>query len=67
MATEGTKFQVNYKKHDGTLINLYATDTELETGLTDLAMECNESRQQELVLSRWQQHQHQQLHQLLSI
>jgi hypothetical protein len=39
MATEGTKFQVNYKLNDGTLINLYATDVkELETGLTDLAM-----------------------------
>ena len=39
MATEGTKFQVNYKLADGTLINLYATDVkELETGLTDLAM-----------------------------
>jgi len=39
MATEGTKFQVNYKLADGTLINLYAaTVQELETGLTDLAM-----------------------------
>lgn len=39
MATEGTKFQVNYKLNDGTLINLYAADVkELETGLTDLAM-----------------------------
>ena len=39
MATEGTKFQINYKLADGTLINLYATDVkELETGLTDLAM-----------------------------
>ena len=39
MATEGTKFQINYKLSDGTLINLYATDVkELETGLTDLAM-----------------------------
>ena len=39
MATEGTKFQINYKLNDGTLINLYATDVkELETGLTDLAM-----------------------------
>jgi hypothetical protein len=39
MATEGTKFQINYKLHDGTLINLYAaTVQELETGLTDLAM-----------------------------
>ena len=39
MATEGTKFQINYKLADGTLINLYAaTVQELETGLTDLAM-----------------------------
>jgi hypothetical protein len=39
MATEGTKFQVNYKLADGTLINLYAaTVTELESGLADLAM-----------------------------
>ena len=34
MATEGTKFQVNFKLADGTLINVYASDaTELETGL----------------------------------
>ena len=39
MATEGTKYQINYKLNDGTLINLYATDVkELETGLTDLSM-----------------------------
>jgi hypothetical protein len=39
MATEGTKFQVNYKLADGTLINLYAASvTELEAGLADLAM-----------------------------
>ena len=39
MATEGTKFQINYKLHDGTLINLYAaTVQELETGLADIAM-----------------------------
>lgn len=39
MATEGTKFQINYKLSDGTLINLYAaTVTELESGLADLAM-----------------------------
>ena len=39
MATEGTKFQVNYKLADGTLINLYAaTVAELEAGLADLAM-----------------------------
>ena len=39
MATEGTKFQINYKLNDGTLINLYAASVqELETGLADLAM-----------------------------
>jgi hypothetical protein len=39
MATEGTKFQVNYKLADGTLINLYAADVrELEAGLADIAM-----------------------------
>lgn len=39
MATEGTKFQINYKLNDGTLINLYAGSvTELESGLADLAM-----------------------------
>ena len=39
MATEGTKFQINYKLNDGTLINLYATSVkELESGLADLAM-----------------------------
>ncbi len=39
MATEGTKFQINYKLNDGTLINLYAANVqELETGLADLAM-----------------------------
>jgi hypothetical protein len=38
-APDTTKFQVNYKLADGTLINLYATSvTELETGLADLAM-----------------------------
>lgn len=38
-ANENTKFQINYKLNDGTLINLYASDVkELETGLTDLAM-----------------------------
>jgi len=38
-ANENTKFQINYKLADGTLINLYASDVkELETGLTDLAM-----------------------------
>ncbi len=39
MATEGTKFQINYKLNDGTLIYVYAaSDTELESGLADLAM-----------------------------
>jgi len=39
MSVEGTKFQVNYKLPDGTLINLYAKDVrDLETGLTDLSM-----------------------------
>ena len=39
MATEGTKFQINYKLADGTLINLYAKDVkDLETGLADLGM-----------------------------
>jgi hypothetical protein len=39
MATEGTKFQINYKLADGTLINLYAKDVkDLETGLNDLGM-----------------------------
>ena len=38
-APETTKFQINYKLNDGTLINLYATSvTELESGLADLAM-----------------------------
>lgn len=38
-APDTTKFQINYKLSDGTLINLYATDVkELESGLTDLGM-----------------------------
>ena len=38
-APDSTKFQINYKLSDGTLINLYATDVrELETGLADLGM-----------------------------
>jgi len=38
-ANENTKFQVNFKTGDGSLINLYATDIkDLETGLTDLSM-----------------------------
>ena len=38
-APDSTKYQINYKLSDGTLINLYATDIkELETGLADLGM-----------------------------
>ena len=38
-ANENTKFQINYKLSDGTLINLYASDVkDLETGLMDLSM-----------------------------
>jgi hypothetical protein len=38
-ANENTKFQLNYKLNDGTLINLYATDVkDLEAGLADLGM-----------------------------
>ena len=38
-APESTKFQINYKLYDGTLINLYASSvTELESGLADLGM-----------------------------
>lgn len=38
-APDSTKYQVNFKTSDGSLINLYATDIkELETGLTDLSM-----------------------------
>ena len=38
-ANENTKFQINYKLSDGTLINLYASDVkDLETGLNDLGM-----------------------------
>ena len=38
-ANENTKFQINYKLQDGTLINLYAQDVkDLETGLNDLGM-----------------------------
>ena len=38
-ANENTKFQINYKLADGTLINLYAQDVkDLETGLNDLGM-----------------------------
>ena len=52
MATEGTKFQVNYKLNDGTLINLYAGSvTELETGLADLAMNAMNIRATGLELS----------------
>jgi hypothetical protein len=52
MATEGTKFQINYKLNDGTLINLYAaTVTELESGLADLAMNSMNIRATGLELS----------------
>lgn len=38
-APESTKFQINYKLADGTLVNLYATDVkDLEVGLADLGM-----------------------------
>lgn len=38
-APDTTKFQINYKLADGTLINLYASDVkDLETGLADLSM-----------------------------
>ena len=38
-APESTKFQINYKLSDGTLINLYASSVqELETGLADISM-----------------------------
>jgi hypothetical protein len=44
-APESTKFQINYKLHDGTLINLYAsTIAELETGLADLSMNASNIR-----------------------
>jgi hypothetical protein len=52
MATEGTKFQINYKLNDGTLINLYAASvTELEAGLSDLAMNAMNIRATGLELS----------------
>jgi glutamate/tyrosine decarboxylase-like PLP-dependent enzyme len=52
MATEGTKFQINYKLNDGTLINLYASSvTELESGLADLAMNAMNIRATGLELS----------------
>jgi hypothetical protein len=38
-APESTKYQINYKLSDGTLINLYAKDVrDLESGLADLGM-----------------------------
>jgi hypothetical protein len=52
MATEGTKYQINYKLNDGTLINLYAASvTELESGLADLAMNAMNIRATGLELS----------------
>ena len=51
-APESTKFQINYKLNDGTLINLYAaTVTELEAGLADLAMNAMNIRTTGLELS----------------
>jgi hypothetical protein len=40
MATEGTKYQINFKTHkDGTLINIYADSIkELEVQITDISM-----------------------------
>jgi hypothetical protein len=40
MATETTKYQINFKTHkDGTLVNIYADNIrELETQITDIAM-----------------------------
>ena len=44
-APDTTKFQINYKLADGTLINLYASSVqELETGLADLAMNASNIR-----------------------
>ena len=44
-APESTKFQINYKLNDGTLINLYASSiAELETGLADLSMNASNIR-----------------------
>lgn len=38
-APDATKYQINYKLSDGTLVNLYAKDVkDLETGLADLGM-----------------------------
>ena len=51
-ANENTKFQINYKLSDGTLINLYATSVqELETGLADLAMNASNIRATGLEIS----------------
>jgi hypothetical protein len=51
-APESTKFQINYKLSDGTLINLYATSVqELETGLADLAMNASNIRATGLEIS----------------
>ena len=40
MASDATKYQINFKTHkDGTLINLYADSIkELETQITDISM-----------------------------
>ena len=51
-APDTTKFQINYKLSDGTLINLYATSVqELETGLADLAMNASNIRATGLEIS----------------
>lgn len=51
-APESTKFQINYKLADGTLINLYAASVqELETGLADLAMNASNIRATGLEIS----------------
>ena len=51
-APDTTKFQINYKLADGTLINLYASSVqELETGLADLAMNASNIRATGLEIS----------------
>jgi hypothetical protein len=51
-APDTTKFQINYKLADGTLINLYAASvTELESGLADLAMNASNIRATGLEIS----------------
>jgi hypothetical protein len=51
-APDTTKFQINYKLADGTLINLYASSVqELESGLADLAMNASNIRATGLEIS----------------